>query len=88
MTRVPVVPGLLTALLAGPALPAEPVQPATVRAPDGKPPPSGEVEAELLEFLGSVDDEATGESWLEYLLRTDIARLARNRNRARSQGEK
>jgi hypothetical protein len=44
-----------------------------------------EVEAELLGFLGSVDDE--DQDWLEYLERTDVAKVARAKKPPRPEGE-
>jgi len=49
---------------------------------DNKKPPPPPTDAELLEFLGSVDSGADGQaaddgSWIEYLSQTDINKVAK-----------
>ena len=43
--------------------------------------PVAPADDELLEFLGSVDEEADGE-WIDYLSKTDIAKVGRAKQKA------
>lgn len=71
-----------------------PSQPASKPAPAAKPaaaanrtPSNADADAELLEFLGSIDAADEDADWLDYLMSTDIARLARNSS-AKIEGKK
>lgn len=48
---------------------------ASAAAPPGKAPTKGSPDADLLEFLGSLDSETT-DGWHEYLENTDLDRVA------------
>ena len=61
--------GALLALPCGFALAGAPVSPASSAAP----PISAEVDAELLEFLGSIDSSEPG--WHDYLEHTDLEKV-------------
>ena len=43
--------------------------------------PVASVDEDLLEFLGSVDEEADGE-WIDYLSKTDISKVGRAKQKA------
>ena len=42
---------------------------------------------EFLEFLGSVDSDATDEDWLDYLAQTDILKVAKAKKKAQAAAE-
>jgi hypothetical protein len=44
-------------------------------------------DGEFLEFLGSVDSDATDEDWLDYLARTDILKVAKAKKKAPAAAE-
>lgn len=50
--------------------------PAKAAAPEDGP------DDEFLEFLGSVDSDATDEDWLDYLARTDVLKVGKAKKKA------
>jgi hypothetical protein len=68
----------------------KPASPATSAA---KPAPARTVAAkddaddEFLEFLGSVDADATDDDWLDYLAQTDIRKVAKSKKKAQATAE-
>lgn len=65
---------------AGDARPAGQKPAASATAAASKPAPTP-ADDELLEFLGSVDEESDGE-WIDYLLKTDIPKTAQAKGKA------
>jgi hypothetical protein len=45
-------------------------------------PAPSDVDDEFLEFLGSVDSEEADRDWLEYLVRTDLSKVAKAKPKA------
>lgn len=61
--------------------PAASTTPASATSAAAKPVATAGADDELLEFLGSVGEEADGE-WIDYLAKTDIAKAAKAKNKA------
>jgi hypothetical protein len=45
-------------------------------------PPAPNADEEFLEFLGSIDTDEGDEEWMDYLARTDIAKVAKAKKSA------
>ena len=53
---------------------------ALANPPDKTPPAASDVDAELLEFLGSIDSESAADAdkdWLDFLRATDLTKVAK-----------
>jgi hypothetical protein len=71
-------------LLAGlaPVLHAEDAKTTPSKPAAAKPAPAPSADDEFLEFLGSIDTDEADEEWMDYLARTDIAKVAKAKKRA------
>ena len=71
-------------LLAGlaPVLHAEDGKTTPPKPAAAKPAPAPSADDEFLEFLGSIDSDADDEDWMDYLARTDIAKVTKAKKRA------
>jgi hypothetical protein len=71
--------GIVSVAYAADTPPAKTTAPAQPKTPEKKPAPDAEADDELLEFLGSVDSETGDQDWLDYLSRTDVAKVAKGK---------